>query len=358
LRRVLAGLDTSQSSALLEALRTGQSTGRFHVYATAPEPGRLLLLAEVLVWRRLGASQSQESVRVFDTALQAASAAYAGRVFGLVRASAGAADEAARKTAAKRLRRLVQKLEKEERRLLVMSGLGARGEAIKARLYAVDPNAKLATFTVWDDAGREIELELDPSLSLRANMDKYFRLAAKGKRGLPLVAERRVAVQTELDAVLAGRMPEARGWRGPGAAAAPGARGAKRQDLAVRRFRTSDGFLVLRGRNSAANHAMLSRHARPYDLWFHVADGPGCHCILKRDFPDQQVPEQSLREAAVLTGLRSWQAQGAKAEVHCALVKDVRKVKGGELGRVRVENIQHTLLVALDPGLEMRLGGD
>ncbi|MDO9633045.1 MAG: hypothetical protein Q7I92_14190, partial [Humidesulfovibrio sp.] len=73
------------------------------------------------------------------------------------------------------------------------------------------------------------------------------------------------------------------------------------------------------------------------------------------DFPDQEVPEASLLEAAGLCALKSYRKDDAKAEVLCALVRDVRKVKGAAIGSVAVDHIQATLLVALDPTLETRL---
>jgi len=127
------------------------------------------------------------------------------------------------------------------------------------------------------------------------------------------------------------------------------------QGLAVSCFRTTDGFLVLRGKSSQANHDMLSRAAGPHDYRLHAAGGPSAHVILRRDYPDQPVPEQSLLEAAGLCALKSWRKDDAKAEVLLALVKDVRKVKGAAIGSVAVDQVERTLLVALDPGLEERL---
>jgi len=127
------------------------------------------------------------------------------------------------------------------------------------------------------------------------------------------------------------------------------------QGLAVALFRTSDGFLVLRGKSSQANHAILSRAASPHDYWLHVAGGPSAHVILRRDYPDQPVPEQSLIEAATLCALKSYRKDDAKAEVLLARVKDVRKVKGAAIGSVAVDEVERTLLVGLDQGMEARL---
>ena len=111
----------------------------------------------------------------------------------------------------------------------------------------------------------------------------------------------------------------------------------------------------MRGKNKKANHKLLSSGASSFDLWFHAQDGPGAHIILKRDYKDQKVPEKSMREAAALAGLFSYQKDAGQAKIMCALVKDVRKVKGFDLGRVMVDKVLKTLLVTLEPDLEDRL---
>lgn len=111
---------------------------------------------------------------------------------------------------------------------------------------------------------------------------------------------------------------------------------------------------MLRGKNQKANHALLTRQAGPDDLWFHAEQGPGAHVILKRNAPRQAVPEQSMREAAILAGLASHFAQAGRASIICAEVRHVRPVKGSP-GMARVERTYATLLVDLDPKLESRL---
>ena len=127
------------------------------------------------------------------------------------------------------------------------------------------------------------------------------------------------------------------------------------RELAVSLFRSSDGFTMIRGKNKKANHDMLSKAASPFDYWFHVEDGPSSHIILKRDHPGQDVPESTLIEAAILCGLKSYRRDDGKADIMYALVKDVRKVKGFNLGQVAVDRKLGTLRVNLNPALENSL---
>lgn len=352
LRKTLALLDREAALRLMEELRQGSGPG-FFVYGgaggkeAADKDGRgecfCFELPEVLAKGR--------DKREFATALEAA--AYAGQaaVFSAAQEQAGDMSGASRRM--RRVRRGMRRMDKEAERLRERLKLRHLAEQIKVRLHESGAGTRLPVLTLPDDQGQEQEVGLDPSLTLAENMERFYREAAKAKRGLGVLAERRAGLEKELAELEGGkRTPPASqaDAKKPRKKAQP-----KHKDLAVSRFRTSDGFLLLRGKNSAANHKLLSVAASPFDLWFHAQDGPGAHLVLKRDYPDQEVPEQSLNEAACLAGLKSWQAGSAKARVICALVKNVCKVKGAALGAVQVDVVFKALHVELEPEMEERL---
>jgi predicted ribosome quality control (RQC) complex YloA/Tae2 family protein len=68
-------------------------------------------------------------------------------------------------------------------------------------------------------------------------------------------------------------------------------------------FRTSDGFLVLGGRNADQNEELVKKYMDRYDRFFHSQAHGGPITVLKTSAPSEpsneiEVPEQSLREAA------------------------------------------------------------
>jgi len=68
-------------------------------------------------------------------------------------------------------------------------------------------------------------------------------------------------------------------------------------------FRTSDGFLVLGGRNADQNEELVDKYMDSYDRFFHAQAHGGPATVLKTSEPsepskDIEVPEQSLEEAA------------------------------------------------------------
>jgi predicted ribosome quality control (RQC) complex YloA/Tae2 family protein len=131
--------------------------------------------------------------------------------------------------------------------------------------------------------------------------------------------------------------------------------GGKYKGLAVAVYLTDDGLTLLRGKNQKANHELLSKAASQHDLWFHARGVSGSHVVLKRDHPGLAVPEQSLRQAAAIAGLYSGYGASDTAEVICALVRDVRKVKGAALGQVAVDKEFASLRVRPDEALAERL---
>ncbi len=244
-------------------------------------------------------------------------------------------------------------LDQDEARHQSLAGLSVAAEALQIALSGLKATPQMSSMTLEHPEQGPVQVPLDPRLSPAENMAHLFQQAAKGRRGLAHVERRRqqLAAGTgpELSPAAAGRITA------PADRSRPVVLPRRYQGLAVALFRTSDGFLVLRGKSSQANHDMLSRAAGPFDLWFHVAGGPSAHVILKRDFPDQAVPEASLQEAAGLCALKSFRKNDSRAEVLCAKVRDVRKVKGAALGSVAVDHIECTLHVTVDPTLETRL---
>lgn len=259
--------------------------------------------------------------------------------------------------ARKRLRRRLRQLDEDEARLAGLAGLSTAAEALQAALSGLTETPKTGSITLEHPTKGPVEVPLNPRLSPSENMAFLFKQAAKGRRGLEHARRRRADVREELASAPVAPVPGKVSGKAPGSSGDSDATLLPRryQGLAVALFRTSDGLLAVRGKSQQANHDILSRAASPFDYWLHVAGGPSAHVILRRDHPDQEVPEQSLVEAAVLCALKSYRKDDAKADVLLARVKDVRKVKGAAIGSVAVDEVERVLRVDLDPGLEARL---
>jgi len=253
----------------------------------------------------------------------------------------------------KRLSRNLTKIDNDRIRLAQMVEEGDFGNLIKSNLHVLDSKARMKEVILKDEKGIERLIKLDPKRTILENMQVFFNKAAKGRRGLDFIETRKKELQEKIDNLSDELIIDHSSLTERPASIGKG-RGTSSGTMS-RFFRSSDGFLILRARNRQSGHKLLSREASPHDLWFHVQDGPGAHVILKRAHELVHVPQKSLEEAANLAALASYRKNDHKALIYCARVKDVRKIKGLEQGRVQVGKVLKSILVNIDPEKESML---
>lgn len=350
LRRLLAAMDEGRREAVLGAVSRG-GCSQFYLYGGGSP--------QLLAWRLPGSLRGQRDEEVFDDVLAAADALGRSELFPYLTRLAEADEQGALKAELRRVKRSLASVERDRERLEGLMEKGRQGEAIRAMLYNLDKNAKLDAVDVPGPDGEPERVDLDARLTVAANMERFFKLAAKGRRGLGFVRTRREELEARLAELQQGRLPaevverlqegETRNRVRKVTAQLP-------KGLAA--FRTDDGFTAYRGKSAQANHDLVRKVASPFDLWFHARGGAGSHVVLRLDYPEQEVPEQSLMQAAALAGLRSFATGNARVDVICARVRHVHAVKGAGPGKVTVDQEFAALTVDLDPALEQRLSTD
>ena len=381
LRRTLPLLDDEEAAALLMDLQYGggdifayeNGTGPLKVSAWPLPPAQL---------KKLGGAWT-ESVWEDPVAILAR----AGERSVYQSVGEKARQEAARPYEAevKRLSRLLGKLEGEEERLEKMCGRQQDALLLQSQLYRFAQDEKASSVTLDTESGSR-ELKLDPRLTVRENMAAFFHQAARGKRGLVHLARRRADIQADKDAAadamlrsaasLSGAGPSAPAHHGGGAAGASAgqlsgkaARIARQEEnpasgkpsrffaqlpKQVQAFRSSDGFLILRGRDTKGN-ALALKLAAPHDYWLHTAEGPSAHVIIRRDHAGQDVPERTLHEAGALAALKSGLRDEAWAMVQYSLARYIHPMRGAGPGMVRIDRSEGAFRTELDPDLEEKL---
>lgn len=340
LRKRLAELDQGRAEAFYRAVQSDHAAA-FYLPMHGETPG------EPLIWR-----PDADEVLEFDSALACASAQGERVLYPLLETADGREHAQRAKALRKKIKRNLAKVEQEHDRLRTLIDQKTMAEALQAELWRIKDEEGLEEVVVQHPEQGPLTVPLNPHMSPTENMERYFKLAAKGRRGLPHLARRRTELLAEMD-----RADELARQSAPAerrASATPTAP-KKFKGLAVQVFTSSDGLTILRGKNAQANSDMLSRAASGFDYWLHAASGPSSHVIIKRDHPAQEVPERTLDEAAVLCALKSHASGDAKADVMVALVKNVRKVKGFKPGQVTVDEVIATRRVELDPDVERRL---
>jgi hypothetical protein len=110
----------------------------------------------------------------------------------------------------------------------------------------------------------------------------------------------------------------------------------------IARFRSSDGFLLWRGRNAAGNNLLLKSGAA-HDYWLHAEGLPGAHVLVRRAHAAEEVPERTLREAAALATEKSAAQDGATVMV--ALLRHVRHKAKSAPGAVEIASLLRRIRV-------------
>ncbi len=222
----------------------------------------------------------------------------------------------------------------------------------------------------YDPNMAEVEVEVDPSLSASANAQALFARYARAQRALEAVAGNIAATEGDivylesvaslidmaddiehLDSVH--EELEALGYTGPDrGVSGAGPRGARRGGHAGHaehagrstrgrraeahmpsKYTARSGHEIYVGRNNLQNDHLTLKLARDHDLWFHAKDVHGSHVVLRRR-SGEDVPEETVRAAALLAAYYSRARMSSNVAVDCTEAKNVRKPRGARPGMV------------------------
>lgn len=257
---------------------------------------------------------------------------------------------------ARKIRLALERLDEDETRLKAYADDGVKANVIRANLWRYGGDFKGEFINAIDPvAGAEEKISLNPRYNLRENMERLFARAAKAKRGLPAIAQRRERLKAELSETGLALVEKA------------GDEITENKNLPARllnlqkslpkniqAFLSSDGFILLRGKDAKGNRA-LKKHASPHDIWTHVLDGPGAHVVARRPHSAYELPEKTLAEAGALAVNKSWAKDAAQAMAEYAELRHVRPARKGPAGLVIIDKVLLTRSVYPNPELETRL---
>ncbi len=234
------------------------------------------------------------------------------------------------------------------------------GDLLNANIYRLEKGMTKVTLEDFY-TGEPREISLDARLTPAQNAQKYYNeyrkldtaekkltdLIAKGQQELVYIDSVFDAVsRTDSEADLAEIRRELReqGYL----------RGGVRADEKVKKlseplkFRSSDGFEILVGRNNVQNDRLTLKTAKAADIWLHTQGIAGSHVIIRTE--GDEVPEQTLFEAAQLAAFHSKGRSSSQVPVDYTAVKFVKKPAGAKPGMVIFTN-NRTLFVAPDEEL-------
>ncbi len=219
------------------------------------------------------------------------------------------------------------------------------GDLLHANLYRIERGAAYADVeNFYDENGGTVRIKLNPAVSPAANAQKYYKDYQKAKTAETVLAEQIEKGERELDYLesVLDALSRAESERDlsqireelteQGYLRRPKGKVQKQAKLAPKKYRSSDGFTILVGRNNRQNDTLTLKTAAKTDLWLHTKDIHGSHVIIRCD--GQPVSETALLEAAQLAAYHSKARESSNVPVDYTLVKHVSKPAGAKPGMV------------------------
>ena len=254
---------------------------------------------------------------------------------------------------AKKIQRRITKLTQDLEKVRAYREYGRYGELLKSHVPAMRKGQKHVTVVdYFDEKLPELTLPLDPEKDGPGNLKDYFtkhgKFTGAQENLLPRLDQANselAKVQEELQALESVKMtdsprqgieqaPAQSDRRTP--LRTPRPSGGKRQPaVPYRQFHSQEGCAILVGKTAKDNDAVTFKVSKPDDLWLHARGTPGSHVVVKLE-KKQQVPPETLKDAATLALFYSDLRKSGKGEVIYTLRKNVKKPKGAKTGSVTV----------------------
>jgi predicted ribosome quality control (RQC) complex YloA/Tae2 family protein len=227
------------------------------------------------------------------------------------------------------------------------------GDLLLANIGSAERHGNIARLKdYYADDAPIIEINVDQNKSLQEEAQARFSRYAKAKRAAQEIEARVERIEKELEGLRAReaelesiiREEDEAALQTFGGEKRPEKKSAARQKSSdnipgARRFRSSDGYEILVGRQARDNDHLTFRIARPHDLWLHAADYPGSHVIV-RNSTRAEIPHRTVIEAAQLAAAYSQARRDAKVDVHYTQRKFISKPKGAAPGLVRMSSFR------------------
>jgi predicted ribosome quality control (RQC) complex YloA/Tae2 family protein len=218
------------------------------------------------------------------------------------------------------------------------------------------PDQRYESVTVTDyfgDEPRPVQIALNPTLTLRENIDKMFKRHAKADRGKGIVAQQLAQIRKRQAAVVeqVRRLQAIKDWdtwlaissriekeQGSRLSNSDRTLDGDPTEKPAKRFRrvVIEGYEILVGRSSRENDELTFNVAAPDDFWFHVSEYSGSHVVVRNPERKRELEDEILTKAAQMAAFFSQARNSKKVEVHYTRKKHVAKPRRAKPGLARL----------------------
>ena len=244
--------------------------------------------------------------------------------------------------------RLSRKINVQQEELLQCAQrdtLRVYGDLLQANLYRIEKGAAFTEVENFYEEGMPlVRIRLDPSRTASQNAQRYYKEYRKATTAEKILTEQIENAKQELtyidlvfDALSrAGSERELneirQELREQGYLRVPKGKQKPVPMMEPERYQTSDGFLVLSGRNNKQNDKLTLKQAKNNDLWFHTKNIPGSHTVIITE--GKEPSDLAIREAAMIAAYNSRARNSSGVPVDYTQIRNVSKPQGAKPGMV------------------------
>lgn len=256
----------------------------------------------------------------------------------------------------------LKKLEREYKETERGTDYRIKGEVLTAYMHTVNHGMEEITLENFYENNDQILIELDPRKTPAENAQWYFNRYQKMKnrkrhltREIPMTKQEIDYLESllaQLEIASSGDIEDIREeLREQGYLKKQRKNKSKKRDVSKpEKYYSTDGDLILVGKNNKQNDELTMKTANKTDWWLHTKDIPGSHVVIRNDKPTKQ----TIEEAAILAAYNSKYRMSSSVPVDYTQIKHVRKPNGAKPGYVIYEN-QNTVFVTPDKNLVRQL---
>lgn len=227
------------------------------------------------------------------------------------------------------------------------------GELLTANLWQLEKGMKSIKVLNYY-TNEEIVIPLDVKLNGNQNAQKYYKEYKKRQTAVKMLTEliRQGEIELEYLKSINYAVQEAQSeaelmairseLHGAGYIKYYKQRDKKQKPQDFIKYESSDGFLILVGRNNLQNDKLTMKTARGKDMWFHTKKAPGSHVVVISEGAD--IPLRTQNEAAMLAVHHSSLKSSARVEIDYTFVKNIKKTNDLKPGMVIYDTYESAVI--------------
>jgi len=245
-----------------------------------------------------------------------------------------------------RTARKLQIQAKELQATLDRERLRQLGDIVTANLHAMTRGqTRLTAVDFYDPDMKKVDITLSPTLSPQQNAAKFYKDYNRAKTAEKMLTEQIAKGETELEYLSSvleelSRAETEKDVREIRAELIAGGyvkdtekkKPMKTQPTRPMEFISSEGFVILVGRNNRQNDELTLKQSAKSDLWLHVQKLHGSHVVIRCE--GQKPGDDTITEAAQLAVWYSQARESQNVPVDVTPVRQIRKPVGGKPGMV------------------------